>query len=984
MNINAINYSNQEEAVKKASINIKNNVGSQDEKNASQILSTGMVSGIGATTSTKSMQQNAKALMHEAEDVIEQLKESAENAKGSLNALFKKLSGADCVKLDEDGYGLNDTKPEKIITVVERIKIMLATYCEDYQVMGSSVDMDEIKEVVGSTGLASKVADKLQGYDVPATGENVQDIKDTLDELQKTGTLSDNAKNYLIKNNMEPTIDNVYNAQHKSAGQVNAAQKLTEEEWAQLKPQVENVISRAGLEVNEDNINNARGFMEYDIPVTEENLQYKALLDAIDMTSFNEENGIDDAIDAMAAAISDGKPAGCANLTEKPAIWREVANAINTANAADEADVCSVIESGDELTLQNLSKAVDGRQEHDAQELAQRIKSMTGEEIAGYRRLEEIRILMTADAGLSLAKQGFNLNTEPIAKLVEELKKMELALAEQSKDEDANALFEVQKAVYDISSAPVDLIGAVFAENEIGSVITLEAFAQTGASLRQRYREAGKTYEAVGTQVRRDLGDSVIKAVDASTSDLLDSLGLEDNKANREAIRILGSNGMEITQENVDKVKGLYAEVKSLINNMKPQAVLSMIRDGKNPMKSDIKDVNEYLAEVAQSESKEEKFSTFLYKLDRTGGITEEERRQFIGIYRMINIFTKDAGRAVGALMQQGADITMGNLITAYNSRRAAGIDKIINDTDGMTEVTGTVNYYNTLFAANADKITPRTLKLVNDEEKIDTRSVEGFIEAVDENYDLRSEAEYYEEYLDSLKNVREADESVVRELARFDSRVSIAGIQAMQEIMQEGWNCAALKGLKDDKKSKAMEMLENLDDENKTAEILKELESDVKDDISNALESVENRQELENLRMRSREIVMLGSMAKKHDYRIPFDNNGSMGTIHLQFVQDEENAGRIAIDTDTDLIGKIYIEARAGKDGVFVFAITDGREEELKERLSAAAEEIENMTYQVGKSDMLPQTQLPVSDKDISSGELYTIAKKLVKSVIA
>ena len=39
------------------------------------------------------------------------------------------------------------------------------------------------------------------------------------------------------------------------------------------------------------------------------------------------------------------------------------------------------------------------------------------------------------------------------------------------------------------------------------------------------------------------------------------------------------------------------------------------------------------------SKDNEEKFSKFLYKLDRTNGITKEQRKQFIGIYQMMNIF---------------------------------------------------------------------------------------------------------------------------------------------------------------------------------------------------------------------------------------------------------------------------------------------------------------------------------------------------------
>ena len=65
-------------------------------------------------------------------------------------------------------------------------------------------------------------------------------------------------------------------------------------------------------------------------------------------------------------------------------------------------------------------------------------------------------------------------------------------------------------------------------------------------------------------------------------------------------------------------------------------------------MNASIEEVNEYLTEANDKASKdnEEKFSKFLYKLDRTNGITKEQRKQFIGIYQMMNIFTRDAGVA--------------------------------------------------------------------------------------------------------------------------------------------------------------------------------------------------------------------------------------------------------------------------------------------------------------------------------------------------
>ena len=53
----------------------------------------------------------------------------------------------------------------------------------------------------------------------------------------------------------------------------------------------------------------------------------------------------------------------------------------------------------------------------------------------------------------------------------------------------------------------------------------------------------------------------------------------------------------------------------------------------------------------------------------------------------MMNIFTRDAGVAAGALIKQGAEVTMNNLMTAYNSRKHYDMDAVIDENTGMAEV---------------------------------------------------------------------------------------------------------------------------------------------------------------------------------------------------------------------------------------------------------------------------------------------------------
>lgn len=143
-----------------------------------------------------------------------------------------------------------------------------------------------------------------------------------------------------------------------------------------------------------------------------------------------------------------------------------------------------------------------------------------------------------------------------------------------------------------------------------------------------RYAKAIDTYETTGTKVREDLDDSIIKAVNNSAEGIMDELNLENTQENRDVIKLLASNNIDINKENVERARRIYTTLNNLVDNMKPETVVKMIDDGINPMNTDIWTVNDYLSSMNQGATKdnEEKYSKFLYKLDKTGGINETKK----------------------------------------------------------------------------------------------------------------------------------------------------------------------------------------------------------------------------------------------------------------------------------------------------------------------------------------------------------------------
>ena len=268
---------NNVDAANRASINIKNN----NEKTQKTGFDGVIVSGM--EVDTKKLDKNTyTSLIKQADDVKSQIMQSASDAKANLKALFNRLSGADAVKIDEDGFNLNDATPDDCVNIIERIKIELAAHCDTYTGDMSGIDVSKIEKVVGSAGMAQQVAANMQDTGLPLTDDNISDMAESLSGMEN-GSLSEDTKNYLVKNNMQPTIKNIQIAQAASKGFGDKMQTLSRQELEQLMPQIKEIIGKAKLEVNDNNINNAITFISQDIPVTEQNLVYKNQLDMINL-----------------------------------------------------------------------------------------------------------------------------------------------------------------------------------------------------------------------------------------------------------------------------------------------------------------------------------------------------------------------------------------------------------------------------------------------------------------------------------------------------------------------------------------------------------------------------------------------------------------------------------------------------------------------------------------------------------------------------
>ena len=124
---------------------------------------------------------------------------------------------------------------------------------------------------------------------------------------------------------------------------------------------------------------------------------------------------------------------------------------------------------------------------------------------------------------------------------------------------------------------------------------------------------------------------------------------------------------MEINDKNMSSVKEGYRTVSGIISKMTPAAVLGLIREGSNPLKLSMEELEEKLAGLDASDTGE-KYSEYLVRMQERGDITAEESESFVGIFRMLRQTQSLDGAAVGSLIQQGREISFTNILSAIRS----------------------------------------------------------------------------------------------------------------------------------------------------------------------------------------------------------------------------------------------------------------------------------------------------------------------------
>ncbi len=575
-----------------------------------------------------------------------------------MTVMSHTMSQEDYAKMQEEGFDLGSMEPGEVVTIVDKIKAELARAGKNIVGYTDDMDVSKLAAALGSEVLARSVVDSFREADVPLTKENLSAISRAWAMNSQLMPLGEGSYNYLIDNELEAEIWNLYLAQSSGAGQGSAAPRFYAEDvqgyytqsagrgqGSGLQAQIDRVIEQAVGQVNEKSRMNAAWLLDKGLPLTAENLKRLETLQEIELPMTEERFA-----KAAAAAVSQGRDPVHASFGESGGNLYERAAAISEFYHSSE-----------------LWEATVG-------------------DITARRQLEEVRLRMSAEVNVRLLRSGFSIDTEPMVELIEALKRAEYQLANQYFPRDSMAVEKYQNyqkasnVAGQLPGLPADVLG-MFAKGE--GEASLETIYNEGKALQATYEKAQASYEKLMTGPRSDLGDSIEKAF-ASVDHILKDLGVELTDENRRAVRILGYNQMEMNLHNLEAVREADRQVQGVLEKLTPAATLKMIRDGFNPLEKSFGELEQYFKALPPEYKKEaDSYSRFLYGLERNNEITPEERESYIGIYRLVRQLEKAEGAAVGALVNSRTEIHFSNLLSALQSSRNRPLDMRVSDETG-------------------------------------------------------------------------------------------------------------------------------------------------------------------------------------------------------------------------------------------------------------------------------------------------------------
>lgn len=896
-----------------------------------------------------------------------------QTAQDYMTVMSNTLSGEDYKELVGDGFSPNHMPVGDVVTVVDEIKARLAEAGIVIEGYNDNIDKEVLKEITGNPAYAEALAGSFEKYGIEPTEENVTETVREMEKMSKITELSENAVKYMLQNGMEVTTDNLYRASYSGGstavrqGQGYFAEdsggyygkKAETVDTDALKSQIEKVIENAGLPVNDTTMKEAAWIVENGILLTGDTLHRLHEINALEFPL-----EISAVADAAARAVADGKRPKEAELLEETTLLEKAVRIKEEVDAISDEKLQAAVHEEKPLQISILANQ---------EEMAVTL-SVTEEKcyITARRQLEEIRLRMTVSANYQLLKRGIRLDTCSLERTVEALKSQEeafgrLLFKENPKPADSYKLWrETDLKLAGMRMMPAALVGSMTLKGELLSFTINEAHAE-GSRLQSRYEAANESYETLMTTPRRDLGDSIQKAF-GNVDDILTDSGYETTPENRRAVRILAYNQMEITKEQIERVREADENLRGVLSEMTPQKTLQMIRDGVNPLETSLKELKEYLSAGDDTQTEQmEKYSKFLYRLEQNKEITESEKEAYIGIYRMLRQIEKSDGAAVGTVVHNGQEMSFSNLLQAVRTRKAGRIDKTASDDTGFLKES--VTYKNSI-----------------------SEQIQAYFDAFAGG---EAELSYEAEEQRMMKEAVQVSPEVLESLLESGQSVTPDNLLAQRELMQH--RGSLYRGLQrfDTKKliaGESAKLLERFTDVDSAREAYDEVIVSAREVLEDAMSQGQAGYiDVKSMVMSCKQLSLAASLSKEENYEIPLKLDGEITSVNIRITHDQTRRGEVTALFESESFGTVHASFHLKTDGNVSGLVTSSTEEgvaaleqknkDLCANILKESGKNAGVTYVRQEREGKVAVRTAEREETVSTKDLYTIAKGFLET---
>lgn len=916
-------------------------------------------------------------------DMQEKAKTEGENAAADEHEkneeereIARHISSEERKQLAQLGIDVESTELSDLISLVNRLRSE-----EHKQELSTLLTMAKVNQGDMDSLMVTSDGVSVAGSNVSLNRVNVMEVAAHTEREEKpSGQIPVTEKEflYLERNHLQINQENLYKAHY-------SGQKVEETELPpDMLGQLEKVVEQAGFAENADAIAGAKLLFANGMPVTTDAVR--------DYMHFKQYEGMDiqDVPNKQQMEVISEE-----NLMQGKQLYEEIKQ-VSTLAVYDMAQEGKVVTIASARTYTAGRKEQYGDAAYVEDRLARLETSQDRNAVVAMRQMEEIRLVMTEKVATRMLKYDINVDTRELSQVVADLRAVEKQLTLEAfaregiapTEENLSTYQQMQQKVQEIGAAPARNLGLLlkgteFTVNRFHAEIKMQ---QASFDMSGRSGEAGgsaffesirRSYEAVGTAPRADMGDSITKAF-SNAADMLTQMQLPVTEENLRGVRILGYNSIEITESNLREVVNYDRQVNDMMDAFYPEAVLSMIKDGINPMDVPIDELNRLIRgrNYNNGVTEAENFATYLRDMEKQGELTKEERESYIGMFRFMDKLAKSGDREAGFLFANGSRLTVRNLLTAMRSRRAAGLDVSVDDSFGMLqdmEING----------------------------KAIDQQIERAFSLGDDQWDAVLSEEQIARYMEEMEipfsaiNAQALSLMMSENGSFYDLASAVMSKLRFQDHSKEdlvdeetGNMAASLDGEEigiDFPMVNLLEKLRGSEEMSLTYEDMREqlMERMYAGGIEGSLSSAD----LASIKLVQAGFHVLGQMARKDHYQMPVATRNGVQVVNLTVQHSETMKGSVDIRMPHETYGSLTAKLQFGEDGSlsgYVVAATSEANVlllEAGEDLSGELEAVGFSAVSVSFGKMNSVSQRPAVHKtDIPSMDVYEVAIHCVK----